>query len=235
MPFQIKQEKFEGPLELLLELIGKEKLSISEVSLAKIADEYIGYVKSLDKIDPESLAEFLVVAAQLMLIKSRSLLPTLQLREEEEISIEELQKRLAEYQQIRGCASKIREQEQMRRYIFTREAYMGVDPVFYPPPGLTVRIFADTFAAFLAALPKIEKLVEEKIRHIVSLEEKIVHIRSFLKDVLEETFSELVRGTKDKIEIIVSFLAILELARQKFITPHQRRLFEDIVVKRVNE
>ena len=72
MTFAIKQEKFEGPLDLLLELIDKEKLSINEISLAKVADDYIAYVKSLEKINPESLAEFLVVNAYLCLIKSRS-------------------------------------------------------------------------------------------------------------------------------------------------------------------
>src|SRR3989344_3794745 len=108
MTYIMKQEKFEGPMELLLELIEKEKLSISEISLAKVADEYISYVKGLEKIDPEELAEFLVVAAHLMLIKSRSLLPQLKLTEEEEGSIEELEKRLKEYQRLRQLAGELK-------------------------------------------------------------------------------------------------------------------------------
>lgn len=232
MTFQFKQEKFEGPLELLLELIEKEKLSISEVSLAKIADEYVKYVKSLEKIDPESLAEFLVVAAQLMLIKSRSLLPQLELTEEETASIEELESRLKEYQKIRKAAQEIKKVELQKKFIYTREAYLGMEPIFYPPRGLTVKKIAAALAAFLKTLPKIEKLAEEKIKRIISLEEKISQIRTFLQEKVERAFSEIVKGAGEKTEIIVSFLALLELARQKFLDLHQEKLFEDIILKK---
>ena len=233
MPFQIKQEKFEGPLELLLELIEKEKLSISEISLAKIADEYVRYVKSLEKIDPEALAEFLVVAAQLMLIKSRSLLPQLEINEEETASIEELESRLKEYQKIREAAKDIKVLELQRGFIYTREAYVGMEPVFYPPRGMGVKKITEAFAAFLETLPKIEKLAEDKIKKIISLEEKISQIRVFLQEKVEKAFSEIVKGAKEKTEIIVSFLALLELARQKFLDLHQEKLFEDISIKRL--
>lgn len=231
--YVLKQEQFEGPLELLLELIEKEKLSISEVSLAKVTDDYIKYVRSLEKIDPAELGDFLVVAAELMLIKSRSLLPQLKLSEEEEQSIEELEARLREYRRIKELTRELKTIEAARRQIFTREAYWGMDPVFYPPPRLKLSQIRDAFAAFIASLPKIEKLAEEKIRHIISLEEKIKHIRDFLQHTVEDVFSEIVKGAKEKTEVIVSFLAILELAKQKFVDLKQERLFEDIVVKRV--
>lgn len=231
--YVFKQEKFEGPLELLLELIEKEKLSISEISLAKVTDEYISYVKSLDKIDPEQLAEFLVVAAQLMLIKSRSLLPGLQLSEEEMQSVEELEKRLEEYKRLRELSKEIKKLEAKKQYILTREAYWGMEPVFYPPQKLTTNMIRAAFTAFLAALPKIEKLAEEKIKKIISLEEKIAHIRSFLSEQVERAFSEITKGAKEKVEVIVSFLAILELARQHFVELHQKKAFEDILIKKV--
>lgn len=233
MTFQVKQEKFEGPLELLLELIEKEKLSISEISLSRVTDDYITYVKSLEKIDPEKLAEFLVVAAQLMLVKSRALLPSLPLSTEEEVSIEELEKRLEAYRRIRELVKELKKMEAAHRYILTREAYYGMDPIFYPPPALTHTALRDAFAAFLSAMPKIEKLAEEKLKHIISLEEKIAHIRSFLQGAMERAFSDLVRGAKEKVEVIVSFLAILELARQKFVDLHQEKPFTDIVIKRI--
>lgn len=228
-----KQEKFEGPLGLLLELIEKEKLSISEISLAKITDDYIKYVKSLEKIDPESLAEFLVVAAQLMLIKSRSLLPSLKFSEEETHSIEELEKRLVEYKRLRELTKEIQKIEAKHAFIFTREAYLGMDPIFYPPKKLVAAALKDAFASFLAALPKIEKLAEESIKKIISLEEKISHIRLFLQGALEKAFSELVRGATEKVDVIVSFLAILELARQKFVELDQQKPFADITIKRI--
>lgn len=230
--FIFKQEKFEGPLDLLLDLIEKEKLSISEISLARVTDEYIRHVKSLEKIDPEALAEFLVVASQLMLIKSRSLLPTLRVSEEEEASIEELEKRLEEYQRLRELASMLKAYETKHQHIFSREAYQGMNPVFYPPPKLTLENIRDAFAFFIASLPKLEKLAEEKMKRILTLEEKIAHIRLFLQETIERAFSEITRGSKEKVEIIVSFLAILELARQKFISLNQKRPFEEIVIRK---
>jgi len=232
MTFRVKQEKFEGPLELLLDLIEKEKMSVSEISLAQVTDEYLKYIKSLEAVDMEKLAEFLVVAAQLILIKSRSLLPHLRLSEEEEQSIEELEKRLEEYKRLREFAKELRGLEVEKRRIITHEAYFGMEAFFYPPPKLAAKGIKDAFASFLAALPKIEKLVEEKIRRVVSLEEKIAKIKDFLQYSIEKTFSEIVGNARDKIEVIVSFLALLELAKQKIVDLRQEKPFEEIVIKK---
>lgn len=233
MVFAIKQEKFEGPLELLLDLIEKEKLAISEVSLSRVTDEYVQHVKLLGEIDPEELAEFLVVAAQLMLLKSRSLLPQLQLSEEEEQSIEELEKRLEVYRAIRERARELKKIELLRQRIFSRDAYEGIESIFYPPKKVTADAIHDIYAAFLAALPKIEKLAEEKIKKIISLEEKIAHIKTFFETNIQKTFSQMVSGTSEKVEVIVSFLAILELMRQKVLRLEQTKPFEDITITRV--
>lgn len=233
MEFILKHEKFEGPFELLLELIEKEKLNISDISLARVTDEYIAYIKTLQRLDPEALAEFLVVAAQLMLIKSRSLLPTLVLSEEEEESIDELEKRLSEFKKLREFAGELRKLEEAHAIIISRESFIGVEPIFYPPPKLTLEKIENAFGAFLAALPKVQKLAEEKIKRVISLQEKINHIRHFLLESAEKAFSELVSSSHEKVEIIVSFLAILELARQKFIDLNQDKLFSDIKIKRL--
>src|SRR3989344_9240027 len=143
--FEIKQEKFEGPLELLLELIEKEKLSINEISLAKVTDDYLSHIKSLGKIDPIKLGEFLVVASQLMLVKSRSLLPDLAESEEEQGSIAELESRLLEYQRIRNLARELKKLEEAGRLIQSREAYLNLDRVFYPPPKLDAGRLREAF------------------------------------------------------------------------------------------
>lgn len=233
MIFHIQQEKFEGPLELLLEFIEQEKLAISEISLARVAEEYIAYVRSQEQPDPEALAEFLVIAAQLMFIKSRSLLPSLIFSEEEEASMEELEHRLREYQFIRARADVIKKIESRRRPVFTREAYLLMKPFFFPPPHLTPEIIRDSLKSFLAALPKIEKLAEEKIRRVLSLEERMRHISAFVERAFERAFSELTQGSREKIEIIVSFLAILELAKQKIVELNQTSAFGEIIVKRL--
>lgn len=233
MVFEIKHEKFEGPLELLLELIEKEKLAISEISLARVAEEYIEHMRSLERIDPEQLAEFLVVAAQLMLIKSRSLLPNLSFSEEEEQSAEELERRLAQYQKFRARAALLKQLGATRKPIFTRDAYLAFAPIFFPPPQLALGDLASAFRIFLAALPKIEKLVEEKMKRVVSLEERMRQIRSLVQGAVERAFSEIVKGSAEKIDVIVSFLAILELTKQKFVEVRQSGAFEDIMVKRI--
>ncbi len=233
MEFILKHEKFEGPFELLLELIEKEKLAISDISLAKVTDEYITYVRALERLDPEALAEFLVVAAHLMLIKSRSLLPALALTEEEEGSIDELEKRLMEFKKLRELASELKKIELSHPMMVSRESFIERDPLFYPPPKLALEHIEQAFASFLAAIPKVQKLAEEKLKRVISLQEKISHVREFLMNSVEKAFSELVSGSKEKVEIIVSFLAILELARQKFIDLDQHELFSEINIRRL--
>ena len=108
--YQIKQDKFEGPVDVLLELIEGQKLSINEISLGKVTDEFIAYFKKLEEhetADQEVLAEFLVIAAQLLLIKSRSLLPQFQVSPEEEGSVAELVDRLRQYQRLKELAQEL--------------------------------------------------------------------------------------------------------------------------------
>ena len=233
MPFEIKQEKFEGPLELLLELIENQKFSISEVSLAAVTDDFLRHVRGLARIDPEILSDFLVIAAQLMLIKSRTLLPSLAYDKEEEASIDELEGRLIEYKRIRELAQGLKRLEARNMRIYTRDAYVGMEVVFYPPPGVDGGALASAFRNVLALLPKFEKMVEDKMRRIISLEERIRHIRAALTEKLEQKFSELISGAKEKVDVIVSFLAILELARGRIVDLDQAQPFEDIVIKRL--
>lgn len=244
--YHIKQEKFEGPLDLLLELIQSEKLSINEISLARVTDEFIAHLKQLQTAgqalggepgaiaDQEVLAEFLVVASQLLLIKSRSLLPQFQASAEEEESIAELETRLEEYKRFRELAARLGEMAAGGQKSFSREAYAGSLPVFYPPKRFGLAMLAQAFRAVIAALPKIEKLAEEKLKKIISLEEKITELQAFLQEKVERAFSELIAGAREKVEIIVSFLALLELAKQRFVELHQNQPFADIVIRKVS-
>ena len=231
--YLVKQQHFEGPLDLLLELIEGKKLEVSQVSLAQVTDEYLARVKALPAIDREELAEFLVVAAELMLVKSRSLLPELQLSEDEEMTADELERRLMEYKRLKELAVELRELDQRGVHLFPREGYQGLPVIFYPPPGLGVGEIKAAFASVIAALPQLAKLVEEKIKKVISLEEKIKDIQSRLTAKLEHAFSDLVRGSREKVEVIVSFLAILELAKNKLVLLDQTEHFGDITIRRV--
>lgn len=219
-------------MELLLELIEKDELSINDISLGKVADEFVAHIKALEHIDREQLAEFLVVASQLILIKSRTLLPQISLSEEEKYSIDELERRLIEYTRIREYAKAIQEMWGNKRHIFTREFYSGLPVVFYPPKTASAELLGNILREVINAIPKIEKLAEEKIRKIISLEEKIKDLQSLLQEKVERVFSELIGTGKDKIEIIVSFLAMLELVKQKLISVNQEERFGKIMLKK---
>lgn len=246
--YTVKQDKFEGPLEVLLELIQGEKLSINEISLAKVTDDFISHLKQLQaegQADSPSqvsqneiwegkevLAEFLVVAATLLLIKSRSLLPQFQASAEGEASIDELEKRLAEYQRMKELSQELGRLARGGPKSFSREAYAGRTALFYPPPKFSIAMLGEAFRRAVEALPKTVKLAEEKIKKIISLEEKIKELQAFLQAKVERAFSELVAGAREKVEVIVSFLALLELAKQKLVTAQQKRLFGEITIKR---
>src|SRR3989344_4714975 len=232
--YHIKQATFEGPLDVLLGLIQEHKLSINEISLGQVTDDFIEYLKRLQAAgqpDQEVLAEFLVIASQLLLIKSRSLLPGFQVSQEEEQSITELEQRLAAYQRLKELAKGIAELARGGQKSFSREAFADMPSVFYPPKNVEASVLARAFAAVLDAIPKIEKIIEEKIRKVISLEEKIRELRDLLRGRVERAFSEIVSGAKEKVEIIVSFLAVLELTKQKLISVDQEHPFGDIRIR----
>lgn len=233
--YSVKQEKFEGPLDVLLNLVEGEKLSINEISLATVTDGFITYLKDLQSkgdVDQEMLAEFLVVASQLLLIKSRSLLPEFQISSEEEESILELETRLAEYKRLKELARKIGTLSLGGQKSFSREAWAGETVVFLPPKRVTAKVLSSAFAGLLRSIPKVEKLIQEKIKKVVSLEEKIKELQSILAKKFERIFSEMISGAKEKVDVIVSFLALLELTKQKFVSVEQSKLFGDITVRK---
>lgn len=229
--FVIRQEKFEGPLDLLFELIEKEKLPINEISLARVTEDFLSEVKQLQVFDRENLAEFLVIAAQLMLLKSRSLLPHLLLSEEEEESLDDLKKRLEEYAQLKELAKELRKRASTKSFLFSREPFLGITEIFYPPPKIQTTHLGVAFSALLASIPTPRKLGETRLKKVISLDEKIKEIKKLLEMRVERAFSEMIKEGHEKVEVIVSFLAILELAKQKVITLYQEEAFTDIIVK----
>lgn len=226
--YQIKLEKFEGPLELLLELIKKEKLSITELSLAKVADEYLEFVRNNQNITLESLADFLDVASRLILIKSRALLPTLKFSDEEEEEIADLAYRLEEYGKFKEIFSKVGKIWKNNRSCFSREPFQETEVSFSPPENLNVFDLKKCFLSVLAEIPVIEKLQEEIVNEVITLEERINELENILRNKAEISFFELTQKSLDKIDVIVSFLAMLEMAKQRIAIIQQENSFEDI-------
>jgi len=226
--FKVRLEKFEGPLDLLLELIEDQKLDISRLNLAKVADDYLEFIRANEGIDLENLAEFVTIASKIILIKSQSILPTIEITPEEEKEIVDLENQLREYQRFKSAAEKIREMREKKNHSFSRDYLLGVSAIFSPPKN--VNIF-DLKKAFLKVISEIilpEKLPEESVRAIITLEEKIEELQNTLQKKVETSFRELSDSAKDKIEVIVAFLAMLEMVKQRIIDVEQSEIFEEI-------
>jgi len=225
---------FEGPLDVLLELIEKEKLDITEVSLAKVADHFFEYLKEAKDISPDSLADFLLVAGKLILIKSKAILPMLELEKEEEEDIEELKTRLIEYRRFKNIAKKLKNREGQKRILFSREGYIGVKTVFCPPEKISIFDLREYFGRVLDKLPKFENLTKETVKEvIISIKDKIEQLKNSLANRIEITFKEMTVGKVGKLEVIITFLAMLELVRRNFIIAEQLEAFGEIRIKRV--
>jgi segregation and condensation protein A len=231
MAYNIKTEHFEGPLDLLLQLTEDQKLDITRVSLAKIADQYLEYVANTQNITLEHLADFLSIAARLILIKSKALLPMLEFTEEEEAEINDLEYQLAEYKKFKEASKNLSVLFHGSKKSFSRESFSGQSVIFYPPENITAGDLAKAFSKILGEIPVIEKLQQELVEEVLTLEEKIGHLQDTLKNKIQTSFSEFVADAKDKIEVIVSFLAMLELVKQQLIHVEQGELFSEIKLK----
>lgn len=239
----IKINAFEGPLGLLLQLIEKEEMDITQVSLAKIADQYIEYISGNKEINPEEMADFLVVASRLLLIKSKALLPFLYPEEEEEIKDLELQLKM--YKEFLEAMKKIEALIGRKRFMFPREfnrkamlanflnASAGLSAgLFSPPKNLLAPALKEVFLDFLGRVKLPEELEEEKLERKINIEEKIVAIQKMLIERIKFGFSRILASAKSKTEIIVSFLAMLELIKQRNIIVEQNELFSEMVISK---
>jgi len=226
--YKVKLKEFEGPLDLLLDLIEQEKLDITAVSLAKITNDYLEEVKKLQEVNIESLVDFLVIASQLLVIKSRALLPLLEQKQDEEVKSEELAFRLAELKKFRLAAEDLAKQLESKHFSIDREPVIA--SIFYPPPKLTVDDIEKAFQDVITQLPSAELLEEEVVKEVVSLEDKLAIIQKNLNNVSKISFKKLT-DQANKTEIIVTFLAMLELMKQRLVSVDQDQMFGDIVIK----
>lgn len=229
--YTVKLKDFQGPLDLLLQLIEEQTLDITEVSLTQITDQYIGYIKTAD-IKPADLANFLIVASQLLLIKSKAILPTLELSSEEEEGIEDLKRKLEEYKKYRLLADELKKIERKKKIAYSRDFYAGINSIFYPPKNIAANDLYKIFKKIISEFPQEEILPKASIQEIVSMEEKIKWLKDNLIKRIEQSFGELTKNNS-RVELIVSFLALLELVKQRIIVADQKGLFQEIKIKQV--
>ncbi|TSC64087.1 MAG: segregation and condensation protein A [Parcubacteria group bacterium Gr01-1014_106] len=226
---------FEGPLDLLLTLIEEGKLDISAISLATVTEQYLTRLRGARELPPEHLAEFLVVAATLLLLKSRKLFPDLRLSEEEETSIASLEAQLREYRKFRDAARTLAQQWHAGRTMHGRESFLGFTAAFYPPPQTDGQWFRSTIETVVQNLPKLDVLPHDVLRRVVSLEERINDMQSRLMKEARMSFESMRASTRSKVDVIVSFLALLELVKQRIVAVEQTGAFRDILVTRQDQ
>jgi segregation and condensation protein A len=235
---QVKSEKFNGPLGLLLQLIEQEELDITEIGLAQIADEFVNYIRS-NKIDPEQIADFLVIAAKLLYIKSKALLPYLSTPEEDE-EISELERQLKMYQEFIEATKGIEKMLATKKFSFLRDydakgkkRQIIWEKKFSPPANLTKEMLREQFGYIISRWQMEEtEIKEERIDYKISIDERIIYIQNKLLERVSVNFSKLISEAKSKTEIIVNFLAVLELAKQRELFFEQSDLFSDIIINK---
>ena len=236
--YNVKTSVFEGPLQVLLEMIENRKLFINEISLASVAEDYINYVKNLGSDTQEHISDvtgFVVVAATLILIKSRSLLPNLELAPEEETAIDDLEKRLRLYQKVQEIGGLLKTQFG-KKILFVREESLDIGPVFTPDEQITLPGLAQALRDVISALPKKEILPEIAVRKVMSIEEMMNSLEERIQKSLSMSFSDFSRGAHDatpkeqKVHVIISFLALLELVRSGITEVIQNNQFDDMMI-----
>ncbi|MCB9802739.1 segregation/condensation protein A [Candidatus Nomurabacteria bacterium] len=225
---KISLEQFEGPLDLLLQLIEKQKLQITEISLSLVTDQYLDYIDNSEDIASEEVADFLLIASKLIYLKSKYLLPNLELEADEDA--QNLEKQLKIYRQYYEASKKIDALWSLNRQTYTRQNPYKLEKAegFNPPSNVSLEILKDFFEIALNKIKRIVDLPKVVIAKAISIGEKISHIKELIKNSSRLTFGNLLKDKKDKTEIIVSFLAMLELVKQREIVVNQDALFGEV-------
>jgi len=237
---------FEGPLDLLLHLIEQEKLDINEISLLAVTDQYLKTIDQLEELAPGALADFLVVASRLLYIKSTRLLPKIVVGEEDdEDSSENLIRHLLEYRQFRRAALELRGREDEGNRLFVRPPTavdLGEASKKEPEFGeLDVALLKKALSRALARIPVLAP--QPQIRpYTVTVAERIESVRLLLTTLQQKdensrqlAFSALLAESTSRIEIIVTFLAVLELVKQREVVARQEDTFGEIMLFVVDE
>ncbi len=229
MAFEVQLPQYSGPLHALLDLITQEKLPITEVSLAQVTDAYVAYVQA-QSVPPEELADFLLIAAKLLYLKSHTILPDLPCEAEEDPG--DLVRQLKMYEAF-VIASKALEKIYQSPLCSFEHARIqtAVTSDFFPPPSVTVSTFVEVYHRLQKRLEPWMRLCRASLERIVSVKERIVHLQNLLRERARFSFGEMMKGAT-KTDVVVSFLALLEMLREKTIHATQQDHFCDIVIKR---
>jgi segregation and condensation protein A len=251
MAYELKLEKFSGPLEKLLELIEEQKMDVSEVSMAHVTDDFLKYLETLTKEkksigdrvdlfreDLRLVADFISVASRLVFLKSKYLLPGIALGEEEEADIRDLEHRLKMYQELKPALRIVAKLWRESHHSYSRPYFLGRggglaegQKVFYPGGNVTARALATAANRIFETIKTYELETETIKEKIVTLEEKIVEVLARMEREGNFEISGS-RRSASRADIILIFLAVLHLARDEQVALRQNGIFSDIIVEK---
>lgn len=230
--FKIKTGDFEGPFGLLLNLIEKRKLFINDVSLSAVTEEYLEYLNKLGGLSPAEVSSFVLVASTLLLIKSKSLLPNLDLTSEEEGDIKNLEERLRLYDLFTKLGGNIKK-DFGKKIIFAPLERKNDNIVFLPDSQITKDSMMTFAQNVLGSMPKKIFMPEVEVKTVISIEEMIDKLTERIKNTMKISFQEFNNKSttrEEKVVVIVGFLAMLELVRQGIINAIQESDGGDIIM-----
>lgn len=217
--FNIQTDAYHGPFELLLDLIETRKLLVNDLALANITEDFIQHVRAQEAFPVEETANFIQIAATLLLIKSKSLIPDLALTDEESSDVEDLKRRLEAYEKVREAARELSR-------IFGRAAMLPAgerapEVTFAPSNDLSANELAEALSRVLSAREAVEELPEARVKPLITIEEMMDRLAKRVQSAMTLSFKDFHGGTKMKVEVIVSFLALLELVKQGAVAAEQ--------------
>jgi segregation and condensation protein A len=231
VPIEVKTPVYEGPLDLLLELIEKRKLLINDIALAAVTEEYIARVNGMEHMPMGETAEFVALAATLLLIKSRSLLPLLTLTEEENKDIKELEYRLALYQIIKDASKSL--YKQLDESMLYEGAGVEMQPMYIKDESVALQSLLDAAHILIAGFRQHLVLPGVQVETVISIEEMIDKLRDRVTSAMRLSFKEFagIGKNTERGDIIISFLALLELVKQGIIRATQEGEYGDITLE----
>ncbi|GMQ61792.1 segregation and condensation protein A [Vallitalea maricola] len=243
MSIPVKLEVFEGPLDLLLHLIDKNKLNIYDIPIVIITEQFLEYIKKLEEKNMEIMSEFIEMAATLINIKSKMLLPIEDEEEEETDPREELMNKLIEYKKFKYIRDKLKIRQIDAKKVIFKEPTIPTEVLNYEEKVDTSKILSDIdfsmiYNVFQSVMKKQYNKIDtirsdfgEIVREEYTVNDKIDYIINLSKQYETISFRDVLETQISKVEIIVTFLAVLELMKMGKILIVQRDLFDDIIIK----
>ncbi len=244
MALNIKIQNFEGPFDLLLHLIKKNKMSIYDIKIADITKQYIEYIEQMKNMDLDITSEFIVIAAMLLELKSKELLPKNNLSEDEgenELTREALIEKLIMYRKFKAAAEYLKGKSKTFGYMFTKKPEIIVEKKEFDLEemlkGVTLlelfNIYNETMYLYMNKLNENSGIPNEFLVDKYKIEDKMQHINLILTKSRNIEFKSILKTCESKMEIIVTFLAMLELIKQRTIKVHQKDNFDEIHIERI--